>query len=209
MIYNLPELKQYKNQTIYVVCTGPSLKGYDYSLLKGLNVFAVNDAFRYVPNFEYLVALDFNWYDRNMKDLLKIGGEALTEEGQRPAENPNLNIKKVKRDRFAGLPSEKGVATGNNSGYFALNLAIGLGATTIYLLGMDMGFKKDNYHYGSGFIPQNKKEQDPKKYDIVQRHWDVMESELYKIPHVKIFNASIDSKLEIFTKISLNGIEYN
>lgn len=157
----------WKGRRCFVVAGGPSLKGFNFDLLKGELVIAVNRAFEHVPGAAVMLAQDarlWGWYE--CKDLNEyLGDEA-----------------KNKFDSFRGFKTwvncqvfpypedvhvidvigdanpdwnpntyDQGIPLTSNSGAAALMLATVLGASTIYLLGFDMEGKDGrtaNFHGG-------------------------------------------------------------
>jgi hypothetical protein len=139
-----------KGQSVYLVAGGPSLKNFDFSRLVGKNVIAINKAFMYVPEFSYLYWTDsrfYNWYKAEI-DQLKC--KKIT-----TAKNPNLTedvlLIKNSGGRIIDLDSPDKLTAGNNSGFGAISLALKLGASTIYLLGYDMGFTGSQTHFHEGY----------------------------------------------------------
>jgi hypothetical protein len=151
----------------FIIGGGPSLKGFDFSRLKGERVIAVNKAFLDVPFADVVFAMD-----RPLLDLIMLG--KLGENYRRAFETfPGVKIW-LDLSGYSyppgvySLPSageigwtrslREGLFHGQNSGYGALNLALVLGADPIYLLGYDCSrgpAGEKNYHdgYPSGGNP--------------------------------------------------------
>jgi hypothetical protein len=157
----------WKGRRCFVVGGGPSLKGFDFSVLKGELVIAVNRAFEHIPTAAVMLAQDarlWGWYET------KTIAEYLGDEA------------KAKFDSFKGFKTwvncqafpypediyvidvigdanpdwnpnqySQGIPMTTNSGAAGLMLATVLGASTIYLLGFDMEGKDGktaNWHEG-------------------------------------------------------------
>jgi|2_EtaG_2_1085320.scaffolds.fasta_scaffold61668_3 hypothetical protein len=108
-----------------VAASGPSLKIEDLEYAKdkvSLSI-AVNDAHLLMPWANIIYSSADDWWERFYSDIL----------------NGNLHFE------HCPLLLDKDSANieiGDNSGFAAIRLAERLGATQIYLLGFDMGFKK-------------------------------------------------------------------
>lgn len=128
----------------FLVAGGPSLRGFDWSRLRGKHVIAINKAYKALPEAEVLYWSDWRFYDWNRQGI-----------GQHRAIRKITALRKwdkdhaydLKRDpieiwRFTGLQGLDRNAGclrhGNNAGYAAINLSVHLGAHRIYLLGYDM-----------------------------------------------------------------------
>ena len=148
----------WKGKRCFVVGGGPSLKGFNFSMLDNEYSIAINRAYEYY-NADILFAMDgrfYNWTMQNKygkaarKKFLEFNGVKFW------LDISNLNIHNVFYMKAIGRTGisyilEHGLFHGNNSGYGAFNLAIALGASPIYLLGFDMHFdNKGNGHFHDG-----------------------------------------------------------
>lgn len=135
-------------QPCFILGGGPSLKGFDFSRLKGRRTIAVNMAFFYAPEADIIFSMDYSFY-------LTLSKGGLGQEVKRKfTEFPGIkcwlefsnhqfhgNIFYIKGHLHdKGLPGnlKGGYWSGANSGYGALMLAVCLKANPIYLLGYDM-----------------------------------------------------------------------
>lgn len=151
----------------FVVGGGPSAKGFNFDLLKGELVIAVNRAFEHIPNAAVMLAQDarlWGWYE--CKDLSEyLGDEAKNKfdsfKGFKTWVNcqvfpypEDVHVIDVIGDASPDWnPNEysQGIPMTSNTGAAALMLATVLGATTIYLIGFDMEGKDGktaNWHDG-------------------------------------------------------------
>lgn len=143
----------------FIIGGGPSLKGFDFSQLKGELTIAVNRAFEKLDAC-LMVSQDarvWGWIEQGkfgeeakkkfesypIKAWLNLGIAPFPEEIQLI---PHSGFRDLVFSYKDGLPSS------TNSGFLALNLAICLGANPIYLLGFDMNPTEDgqtkNFHSG-------------------------------------------------------------
>lgn len=119
---------------VWIVGGGPSLKGFDFSILRSQFVLTVNDACFALPWAAGVVSIDRTWIrERARQASLWAGWKFLgTREGlEHPAASWLMRSE-------PGLSTQWGVmhAVGT-SGYAALNVAVLLGARFVGLLGFD------------------------------------------------------------------------
>lgn len=156
----------WKGRRCFLVGGGPSLKTFDWSLLDGELAIAVNRAFEFF-NPSITFSMDSRYFTWNqmgkangkseyhpevperfwkmkcMKTWVQISKRAFPEGIYTLLNAGPIGLTKLMSD---------GVATGENSGFAALNLALNLGASPIYLLGYDMkgndAGKQAHFHSG-------------------------------------------------------------
>lgn len=145
-------LERYPNKTwtgnrCFIIGGGPSLKGFDFSKLKGELTIAINRAFEFIePSiifftdnetfYQEVIQGEFGKEAKNkfinsnsLKIALNISGYDYKYETYSLPLSRNPELTTDLRD---------GLFDGGNSGFAALNLAICLEANPIYLLGFDM-----------------------------------------------------------------------
>jgi len=201
----------WKGQRCFIVGGGPSLKGFDWSKLDGELTIGCNLAFEaFDPCM--IVAVDkrfYQWilwgeYEEKHPGLrqrfldLNVGKYLIY-----PAETLNNFysgidiITRNKTDKLATSLAD-GVLMGSNTGLAAVNLAICLGASEIYLLGFDMcgdgSGKQAHFHAGH---PTKQDENCYNRFiDAFGQHAGDMNR------HARIVNLNPDSKLPYFPKLS-------
>ncbi len=160
----LPAPDAWCGQDAYLVGGGPSLRGFDWSLLQGRqNVVCVNMAFVDAPGAAAVFTEDLRFLERVAAvEALRIAWDrfqgskvfhALSEQSEIDARKlfDDLVIVRRKRtDKFWSKDWEaEGLSLSSNSAIGALNLIDILGAKRIYLLGIDCRStteKTENYH---------------------------------------------------------------
>lgn len=162
----------------FIVGGGPSLRGFDFSRLRGRRSIGVNLAFyAFDPTIIFSMDTRFlNWifngtYDRGSFPGLRAKFEKtaaykvwlLTYSASLAEDIFIVPVHKSYQDGLGSftLRYRDGIGHGNNSGYAALNLAVILGANPIYLLGFDCNRLPDASHWHAGHpVPQNPKHLD-------------------------------------------------
>lgn len=123
-----------QRRRVWIVGGGPSLKGFDFSVLRSSYVLAVNDACFALRWAAGVVSIDRTWISQRARELVFFAGRKFlgTREGlEHPAASWLMKSE-------PGLSEQWGVmhAVGT-SGYAALNIAYLIGARFVGLLGFD------------------------------------------------------------------------
>lgn len=156
---------------VYIVCSGPSMKDFDFTLLKDYDTIVVNMSYQYVPDWNYMVAIDeitFDKFKQQQRDLSTIEDRVIyTRENYDSEIKIPYHIKSngkyihIIHLRASGriLESRLGlICSKNNSGYMAFSLAIQMGYKDIRILGMDLSqeghFYDDEIHNYSNIIKE-------------------------------------------------------
>jgi len=156
---------------VFIVAGGPSLRGFNFKCLKGYDCIVVNKAIFDVSCPKYFITIDHAFLGRAKarkvvaNPKVKSYFVANYASGQLVNKRGKIFCKKTKRyynldefdiviesRRFDGLGFNwEDFRNGNCSGYCALQLAILLEYTEIYLLGLDLKVDGNNTHYHSGY----------------------------------------------------------
>jgi len=187
-----------------IVAGGPSLKGFDFSLLDDCeNVIAVNKAYTVLPCAKWIYFSDLRFWEAHKIYLLKHSAEVIT--GHKRVNHSQLT--KYKFTSPKGLDLTPGcLRTGNNSGYAAINLAYHLGARVIYLLGFDMCQTKKDSHWHDGHgLPLKDRTLELKMLP----YFDTIEAPLFDAG-VEVYNVTGDpiSKITCFTTLNQSDFIY-
>ena len=185
-------------ETVYIIGGGPSLKGFEWSSLLGKRTIAINRAVQFWPQADACYWTDSRVYQWYKKDIDKFQGLKFTIRSGVPYEGTVYILKKGQK---FGLESARDtLAHGNNSGYAAINLAVHLGAARIVLLGYDMGNDGKVSHFHEGY-PTNATAEGIYKNEFIPG-FTVLRELLYT-KGIECYNASINSKLDVFPKVDL------
>lgn len=182
--------------TIYIVGGGPSLKGFDFNLLKGKTVIAVNKAFFHLPFAQVLYWSDTRFYEWYGKEVDFFKGIKVTCRSQ-PKKADIINLLNTGKNGLETM--SYGLRDGGNSGYAAINLAYHLGAKRIVLMGFDMQTNGKETHWHDGYSSTANTETMQR---LMVPNFDTLVEPLEK-RKVKVYNASHTSVLTCFLKISI------
>lgn len=169
-------------------------------------IVAVNNAYKVAPFADALVALDTDWWATNWKDE-----ELRNFKGLKFATDPDV------RDRFGahwvhgvirnGLSTDwDNVAVGADSGYYALAIAVLMGATKIIMLGYDMGHASDGKTHFFGDHPSNLRNCSP--YDLFVERYETIPAWCGE-NGVQIFNSTRQTRLNCFNRANVRDAYSN
>lgn len=196
-------LKRYsKKDKVFIVGGGASLSDFDFSVLEGHKVIVVNHSYKHVPHFDLLCAIDFPFYEKEYERLKDMNVTACAIRGYYESDRMhNMGRTKIvffRNGGLSGVDYRKGyVRIGANSGYFAIGVAISLGAKDIRLLGYDMKYDRDKPYFYGGKFPEF-------GLDHMIDRFRHMKEELRD--DIKITNYSEISALDVFPKKSLKEV---
>lgn len=136
----------------FCLASGPSMTREDAEAVRGRGtVLAINTTILHAPWADVLYSCDSSWW-KHYSDPAKAPAVAkvLAEfQGKRISSDPHatkFGARFIPRESGEGL-GRRGLRTGNNSGYQAINLAWLQGARTIVLLGYDMQHTGGRVHW--------------------------------------------------------------
>lgn len=202
-----PQIDNYLNGKIdcYIIGSGTSLRGFDFSRLHSKFTIAINHTIEHFQTANCLLFGDRVFLKHTTYDITKF---------------PGLIFASKKSDCFPPIPSmlhkdnvyifndnrdavstkfEKGLYHPTSSGAMAINLALIMNAKRIYLFGFDF------YHDGSlmHFYPDY-----PHHKQYTENRTALKVEKFRKfIPYsAKIFNVNPRSKLKIFQPINIEAI---
>lgn len=138
----------------YVIASGPSLAGFDFSRLpEGYRIGANKSA--WLADCDALVTLDGRFWRGYEREIATFKGDKYVTE--KVVENqPTHGAHVAKRMKFNGMSESLDELTGSNSGFAALNVAYLLGYTEIAMLGFDFRWDEGKSHFHDGYTWQNR-----------------------------------------------------
>lgn len=140
-----------RNQDVFIVGGGYSVKHMDLSLLEHKKIIAVNDAYSLFTTVTAMYWCDSSWPDDHERALEKYPCML------RFTKRKNIDLTKhikgpynstyLKFTGDFGYDPNKECVRGNNGGTQALNLVINMNPKRIFLLGFDMRRIENNSHW--------------------------------------------------------------
>lgn len=189
---------QWKGQRCFILGGGRSVNRINLEEIAGEHIIGVNLAFRLIDP-EIIYAMDarlWGWIENNTtgagdselfqkSNAVKVWSDITSA----PLPEDIVIAPSLGRPGLSSKMSE-GVACGSNSGFGALNLALLLGASEIYLIGYD--FDGPRWHRG---YPQGN---DVGHEYHMQCYRECVEDFKKLFPNQKIINLNKNSKLKVF-----------
>lgn len=181
-------LPNWEGRVVYVIGGGPSLEGFDFTVLKDKRTIGCNHAFRLGSSICKVLCFgdDDSFWSTNHQELCQSGIPVVTnlpslrwgykEKGEPNRIHPSSIdwlhwFPRVKH----GLSNGEGLCWNYNTGAMAIHLALKLGAHLVCLLGFDLcprGGKNNWHEYGPS----------PRTSDVYQRHKEGLRSLAKALP---------------------------
>lgn len=213
-IYEVLPDRSWKGKPCFIVGGGPSLKDFNWELLRGKRVIGVNRVYeKFDPTIIFSMDTRFlRWiiegnYGQEAKEKFATSKAykvwLCTYNCKLPEDIFILKTWKTYSRGFRAFPAtmREGIGHGNNSGYAALNLAACLGSSPIYLLGFDMEYAGSRTHWHEGHPV-------PHRPDTVQRFKQYFQLAAVRTKEmdIKVINLNRDSALPYFPKKSFKEV---
>jgi len=190
---------EWKDQDVFIIGGGSSLKGFDFSILQGRNVIGCNDAWHLgVEVVKICLFGDASWWERNKQDLKHFPGRVVTcAPTLLPLQLSWLWQMERVRD---GLHEGNVLGWNYSTGAAAINLAITLGAKRIFLLGYDLGPQNGKVHWHSyAFKPPN-----IEAFIRFSRGFSTLFQSLKRLPELEVINVTDGSStLPMFDRLPM------
>jgi len=207
-LYEVLPDNSWKGRRCFIIGGGPSLRGFDFSQLKGELVIAVNRAFEKI-DAAIMVSQDarfWGWIENEKlgKDSkrkfneykgLKVWIQTTWMQGGGFPFPEDIYTIKSTGSREMAFNSKNGLPSCTNSGLNALCLAACLGANPIYLLGFDMKGEKGKAAWWHSGYPEVQNEEMYKR--LMVPNFELFASSIKKAGF-KVINLNPDSKLNCF-----------
>jgi len=186
---NWLESEPWKGETAYVIGGGPSLRQFDWRRLHKENTIGCNDAYKLGRKVAKICIFgDYTWFKKHHDRLIHFGGIIVTSACALAPGNTDAAPWVHYYNRIPNGLHRDGLGWNGNTGATAINLALLLGAETIYLLGFDMGRigGKSNWHdeiiHPNAVLPGS--------YQIFKDREPMMVSGLKKFPGQTVININ-------------------
>lgn len=183
-----------KNKTAFCIASGTSLIKEDVDLCRGHGkIYVVKESAFMAPWADILYAADGDWW--GFKDRWEwFEGEKYTVAPDAAKKYPCLNLLEYDTDIKWSF-DQKILATGGNSGFQIINLAVLQGAETVILLGYDMGFQGQKHWWDN----DHKRDCRPSDYN----NWIARFNAAAPVIPAKVINCTRSTALNCFEKMSL------
>lgn len=192
-------------QDVVVVAGGPSLRGFDFTRLRGLNVVAVNKALYDCPDALVLWWSDVGFWRRHRGAIMQHSAlyKATCQAEYKPVDllDPHVHVY-----NFTGLPGWDDHPTclrhGNNSTYAAMQVAAKAGPPRrLVVLGLDMQHGPDgatHYHDGHGFLHEERT-----LVDLMLPYFKGLRDPLERLG-IEVRNGSPNSRVDTWPRMTID-----
>lgn len=190
----------WRGERCFIIAGGPSLMGFNFDLLRGKRVIAVNSSLWSAPFADFCFYGDSRWGFEHHKRLQDVTATVITTATGHSAPNV-LHMGKIKPP--PGLaPEANTLVMDRTSLHAAINLAVHFGVSEIVLLGADMRAAPNGvtHHHA------------PHPWPSVSGCWDHQMKQLALLPPaltaagVKVINTSLNSRLPWWPKQPIEAI---
>jgi hypothetical protein len=207
----------WKGRRCFIIGGGPSLKDFNFDLIKNELSIGINKSFQFFPNVTINYSMDSDFY-RGLKEgrYDSVSGEKLWDKwmsmkGTRVLLTP-MEIAELGKEVYlirrimpfkVSRNIDEGIHGGRNSGLGAIMLASVLGVDTIYLLGYDMKINKQT-HWHTGYPNRDYS-------DFAQKLTEYKEEIEYALSYIKeqgidVINLGPDSDLKCIKNDTLENV---
>jgi len=189
----------WKDQDVFLIGGGSSLKDFDWNLLKSELTIGCNTAFTLGKDVcKICIFGDAKWFHKYSSELENYGGVVFTNAPQ--LVNTKIRWLWTMMRRSYGLHFDA-LGWNDNTGASAINLALLLGAKRIFLLGFDMQLDdtKRNPNWHNRILGKTTEG----VYSKFLKGFDRVVKDLKaKFPNREVINVNSNSKLAVFPMIS-------
>jgi hypothetical protein len=180
---------RHQGKRLFILASGPSLSTLDLSLLDRRITMGLNRSFLAYPYTYYHCVMDQRLFDMYPEELKK-SRRLFTVEG-RPF---GIRLGNLAAEGFS-WDLARGVYTGYTIAYLALQLAVYMGFSEVYYLGLDLRHDRGLTHFfGKDDASANHENTEfPKMIRMFERSVNIL-----KDHPIKVYNCSSASQLECF-----------
>lgn len=190
-------VKCFEGEDVYLIGGGPSLRTFDWNLLKGKRVIGCNSAFRLgIEICPICFFSDRGWYLAFKQELENYKGILITNAECLVNEQTSL---KVCQRAAAGLYTNC-IGFNYSSGAGAINLALCMGAKRVFLLGYDCGRFSSTQPNWHDYVIE--KTSDEVYTNFIEGFTLISNSLQHTFPGTEIINLTELDKLLVFPRMS-------
>lgn len=215
----------HKGDSCFIIGNGPSLNKMDLSLLKGRYTFGLNKIFllrdRFHLDVSYHVAVNPLVIEQSMREFEGLDCPSFLSFGAARKHTKGCDhIHMLATDSYFATPYTfhteplHPISEGYTVTYVAMQLAFYMGFEKVFLIGVDHSFKSSgNPNQEQHLLGEDPNHFDPRYFSNMNWHLPDLEASevsyhlarfFYNRHGRQIFDATVDGKLEIFTKISFH-----
>lgn len=207
--------RAWEGRRAFVVGSGPSLRGFDFSLLRNELWIGCNEEYRHAPTIALVQdprlfagdgSPEITPYSRNPAWTggphipVYFKGHPDRQDYEAPDTAFQVNSAHSREAPFRwGQTLEEGLYYGANVGMAAINLAEILGADPIYLLGFDARTDDQRTHHHDSY-PDSWKLDRAEDRAVVYRRWHAAFRKIATMVRSRIINLNPDSGIDAFRK---------
>lgn len=182
---------QWSGQRAYIIGGGPSVSRLRLNLLRSENVIVTNNAYQLLPWAAFCFWMDMEWFKRHAENLRStFQGQIVSIHAKAKDFSDILSLERGNRSGLSLNPRK--IHHGSNSGHGAINLAVLLNASPIYLLGFDMQTRRGHHNYHSDHVREMAD-------NVYKKYLEMMGTIPAETPEgIEIYNATPDSALTAF-----------
>ena len=199
-----------ENRRCFLLGGGPSLKGFDYTILKNEFTIGTNKTFiAFSPTIIY--GMDMKFYNsisqpgprRNQRDIHEAwnnytGYKVFLCPKRKHTFGEDIYLIDRTLEKVISLDLREGIYPGKNSGFGALTMSIAMGCKEIYLLGYDMEVFGKETHFHEGYPNQDLRDFS-NRLEKFKKEFEEFSDSIASIG-IEVINLSPLSSLECFEK---------
>lgn len=199
---------EWKGADVYLVGGGSSLRKFNFTALRGRNTIGCNHAYLLGPDvIQYCLFSDPSFWEKNKDQLAVFKGKVVTCAAILH-NKPIPWLLQMRRIRD-GLHEGNILGWNYSTGAAAINLAVSLGASRIFLLGYDLGVQPNGAN-GKPVSHWHDNHPTPPREEAYRRFlrgFHNVAASLKRLPDVQVYNVTDgSSKLDVFERISFDTV---
>lgn len=194
----------WEGEDVFIIGSGSSLKGFDFSLLSGKKTIVINHMVTEYPGASALIFFDREFVQIRKNEIRNFKG--LIFSSMRTGYKRNIENDYFYATDLRNVPDKFNLGLyGKRSSLAAINLALVMGARKVYLLGYDLiPSVSENYAFKltTSRLKTNQNKYTKETYCDMR----IKEFEPFEIYKKKIFNCNPDSAIKLFGFVDIQKV---